>query len=95
MLFVLIGRDAPNSRETRPAVRPRHLEYWKPLDEAGRIVVAGPMTDFAGSLFILEAENIEAVRVLATNDPYIKEGIFESFEIHPFKAVLPTAQYAS
>lgn len=89
MLFVLIGRDAPDSRDKRPGVRLEHLEYWRPLDEVGRIRIAGPLTDFAGSLFVLEAESFEHVQKLANNDPYTKAGVFESYEIHPFREVFP------
>lgn len=91
--FVLICRDAPDSRAKRPQVRERHLAYWRPLDEAGRLKMAGPMTDFAGSLFILEAESREEVAALARQDPYRLEGVFEAFEIHPFRPVLPAAVY--
>ncbi|MCB2156970.1 hypothetical protein KQI84_18995 [bacterium] len=91
--FFLLCRDAKDSREKRPHVRPAHLEYWKPLDEAGRIVLAGPLTDFAGSMFVLEAESAEEIERLANGDPYFREGVFESMEIHPFKCVLPAEQY--
>jgi uncharacterized protein YciI len=89
MLFVLIGWDAGDSREKRPGLRPAHLEYWRPLDEAGRVVIAGRMTDFAGSLFIVEAESQAEVEALAAGDPYVVGGVFARTEVHPFKKVLP------
>ena len=93
MLFVIIGRDAPDSKDKRPGARAAHLEYWKPLDDAGRVVLAGPMTDFAGSLFVLEADSQEEAEALAKGDPYIAAGVFESAEVHPFKGVLPAKVY--
>lgn len=95
MPYVLICRDAPDSRNKRPAIRPEHLEYWKPIDEAGKILLAGPMTDFAGSLFILDADSDDQVAEWARNDPYTKGGVFVSHEIHPFKCVLPLSQYGT
>ncbi|MEQ8820437.1 MAG: YciI family protein [Sumerlaeia bacterium] len=92
-LFVIIGRDAPDSKDKRPAARADHLEYWKPLDEAGRVVVAGPLADFAGSLFVFQAENIEEAVEIADNDPYVAAGVFESSEVHGFKGVLPNLVY--
>lgn len=94
MLFVLIGWDTPDSREKRPGIRPAHLAHWKPLDDAGRVVVAGPMTDFAGSLFILDAETREEVEDLARTDPYTVGGVFARWEVHPFKGVLPAMAYS-
>ena len=91
--FVLICRDTKDSKEKRPIVREAHLNYWRPYDEAGLIHLAGPMTDFAGSIFILRAESEEEVRKLAENDPYTKADVFESHEVHPFKCVLPATQF--
>ncbi len=93
MLFVLIGWDAPGSKEKRPAAREDHLAYWKPWDEAGRIVIAGPMTDFAGSLFIVDVETEDEAREKIENDPYLAAGVFERTEAHPFKGVLPSIVY--
>ena len=59
-LFVVIGTDGPEGLARRPSVRPRHLEHLRPLDRAGRVVVAGPLfgadgTTPRGSLIVLEA----------------------------------------
>jgi len=95
MLFVAIGWDAPGSPEKRPAVRPDHLAYWKDWDDAGRVLVAGPMTDFAGSLFIVEAATQGEVEAKIGADPYLKAGVFGRVEVHPFKAVLPMAKHSA
>lgn len=87
--FVVIGWDTPNSKDLRPGARPAHLAHWKPWDDAGKILVAGPMTDFAGSLFIVEAETQEEVDKQAQGDPYIAAGVFRKVEVHPFKKVFP------
>lgn len=89
MYFVLIGWDTPDSKEKRPAARPDHLAHWKPWDDEGRILLAGPMTDFAGSLFIVEADSQDEAANHIANDPYVKAGVFERTEAHPFKPVLP------
>jgi uncharacterized protein YciI len=93
MLFVLIGWDAPDSRDKRPGARPAHVEYWKPWDAAGKIVIAGPMTDFAGSLFIVDCDSEQEARQKIENDPYIAAGVFTRVECHPFKGVFPTKTY--
>ena len=52
--------------------------------------MAGPMfaedgETFAGSVFVLEMESLEAVRSWAAQDPYAKAGLFERVEIRPFR----------
>lgn len=95
MLFVAIGWDAADSKEKRPRVRPDHLAHWKEMDEAGRVVIAGPMTDFAGSLFIVEAESQQAIEAHMAQDPYLLQGVFQRVEVHPFKGVLPSRTYGA
>ncbi len=92
MLFVAIGWDAPDSREKRPAARAAHLEHWRGWVESGRVVLAGPMTDFAGSLFLLRAGAIEEVRAQIEADPYVAAGVFQRVEVHPFRKTLPTPE---
>ena len=99
MLYVIFGKDAPGSLEVRKRVRPRHLERIAELVDAGRIAIAGPCPvadspepgpqGFSGSVIIAEFESLEAARTWAAGDPYVTEGVFESFEVRPFIKVLP------
>lgn len=95
MAYVIIGHDAPDSREKRPQVRSQHLACWTPFDEAGRVILGGQMTDFAGSILVIEAESLEEATGIAENDPYLKEGVFASVEVHPYRCVLPKSTYAA
>jgi uncharacterized protein YciI len=89
MLFVIIGHDGPHGARLRPTVRPAHLENLKPLIDQGRLIIGGPFTDGSGSLMIVEMENeAEAVEFIR-NDPYVKHGVFERFEVKPFRKVAP------
>jgi uncharacterized protein YciI len=89
MLYVIIGHDAPGAREKRPAVRPAHLAHLQPLADAGRIRIAGKLTDETGSLIVLEAESLAEVWGLVARDPYVTEGIFNKVEVKPFAQALP------
>jgi uncharacterized protein YciI len=89
VLFVIIGRDGPDAKELRPRLRPAHLEHLGVYDRQGRVRLAGPLTDGAGSLIIIEAENVEDVRRIADADPYVTGGVFTTVEIHPFLQVFP------
>lgn len=88
-LFVLIGRDGPDGKRLRPDVRPDHLAHLEPLTRAGRIVLAGPFTDGSGSLIVFEAESLEEAEAIAARDPYVRRGVFATFEVRPFQRVLP------
>lgn len=89
MLFVIIGHDAPDGAQKRPAVRPAHLEHLQPLSEAGRVKLAGPFLDKTGSLIVIEAGSLAEVWALVARDPYVTEGVFNRVEVKPFQQVFP------
>ena len=99
MLYVLIGRDLPNSLDARLAARSEHLARLHLLQNAGRLTLAGPLpavdspdpgaAGFVGSLIVAEFENIAAARAWADADPYVAAKVYREVEIYPFKKVLP------
>lgn len=89
MLFVIIGRDGPEGKARRPALRPSHLEHVRRY--GARVVVAGPFTDGAGSMLLVEFDSIDDARRMADVDPYLTGGVFETVEVHPFLKVFPEA----
>jgi len=54
----------------------RHAAYWKPLVDAGRMVVFGPVLDGTGSwgLGVVEADDEEEIRQFASEDPVVTTG---------------------
>jgi uncharacterized protein YciI len=54
----------------------RHAAYWRPLVQAGRMVVLGPVLDSTGSwgLGVLEADDEDEVREFAAGDPALTSG---------------------
>jgi hypothetical protein len=99
VLYVILGKDAPGSLEVRRRVRPQHLERIVALADAGRVAIAGPCPvadspepgpqGFSGSVIIAEFESLEAARAWVAGDPYVTQGVFESWEVRPFIKVLP------
>jgi len=92
MKFVILGFDGPDGEAKRKIHRPAHLAKMEPLDKAGRVVLAGPLTDKTGSLIIIEAASLEEARRFADEDPYTIHGVFARVEVHPFTQVFPKAQ---
>jgi uncharacterized protein YciI len=93
-LFVMIGRDRPDSAERRVRNREQHLAHISTLDREGRIAYAGPIRDDAdersiGSVIVLSAASMEEARSLVDRDPYVTAGVFESVSVNVFKQVLP------
>lgn len=89
MKFVILGFDGPEGQTKRKIHRPAHLASLEPLSREGRLIMAGPFTDQAGSLLIIEADSLDEARRIAREDPYTVHGIFERVEVHPFQQVLP------
>jgi uncharacterized protein YciI len=61
--------------EEREIMR-RHAAHWRPLVDAGRMVVFGPVLDSSGSwgLGVVEAEDEEEIRAFAASDPVVTSG---------------------
>ncbi|MFQ5596657.1 MAG: YciI family protein [Nitrospiria bacterium] len=89
MRFVMIGRDGPEGQEKRKRCREGHIQRLKTLDKEHKLILAGPFADKSGSLIVFEAESFEAAKAFAAEDPYVRESVFESYEVRPFKQVFP------
>ncbi len=99
MLYAIMGTDRENSLEGRLKVRPEHLERIKKLQDAGRLIIAGPHpgidsedpgpAGFSGSLIVAEFDSLEAAQEWADQDPYALTGVFTRVVVKPFKKVLP------
>jgi uncharacterized protein YciI len=85
-LFVIHAVDKANALETRLANRPAHLEH---LNGFNGLKIAGPLLDErgdpAGSLLIVEADDMAAIQAFCDRDPYVKAGLFDRVEIRPFR----------
>lgn len=90
MKFVIIGHDGPDGEAKRKMHRTAHLANLEKLNKQGRVILAGPLTDKAGSLLVLEFDTREEAEEFARQDPYTIHGVFTSLEIHPFTQVFPT-----
>ncbi|MDO8890261.1 MAG: YciI family protein [Sulfurimicrobium sp.] len=99
MFYVILGEDAPNSLEQRLAVRPAHLARLTALQQAGRLLLAGPFpaidsndpgpAGFTGSLIVAEFSSLREAQSWAEADPYVAAGVYARVSVKPFKKVLP------
>ena len=99
MLFAIIAEDAPGSLPKRSEARPAHLDRLKALNDAGRLILAGPHPSidaqdpgpagFTGSLIVAEFATRDAAIAWAAEDPYVHAGVFARVTVKPFRKVLP------
>lgn len=99
MFYAIVGQDVSDSLDKRLAARPAHLERLQALQQAGRLLLAGPFpvidsTDpgaagFSGSLIVAEFGSLADAQAWADADPYVATGVYASVHVKPFKKVLP------
>lgn len=99
MLYAIMASDAPGTLDARLAARPEHLARLQQLQDAGRLLLAGPhpaidsndpgSAGFTGSLVVAEFASLEDARSWADSDPYIAAGVYDHVLVKPFKRVLP------
>ncbi|MEZ5937717.1 MAG: YciI family protein [Hyphomonadaceae bacterium] len=91
-LYVMTGFDREDGLDVRKATRPAHLEWVDGL--GARVKFAGPMLSEdggtpAGSLIVVEAENLAAAQALFEEDPYARAGLWARLEVRPIVQVKP------
>lgn len=99
MLYLILGEDREGSLAARRATRPAHLARLTALQDAGRLVLAGPCpaidaadpgeAGFTGSLIVAEFESLAAAQAWADADPYVAAGVYARVTVKPFRQALP------
>ena len=99
MLYAIISDDVADSLLLRKQTRPAHLARLQQLQDAGRLLLAGPHplidnenpgdAGFSGSLIVAEFESLLAAREWAAEDPYATAGVYAKVTVKPFKKVFP------
>ena len=62
-------------------MRPHHFDYNVALKRDGKLLCAGPLTDYTWVLFIYIADSEEEAKALIEGDPFFKCGFFTDYEI--------------
>jgi uncharacterized protein len=91
MYFAIWATDRPCMLEARLKVREAHrARLREPGEHAVKVVAGGPtLTEpdgsMNGSLLVIEADSIEAVRHFVAEDPYELTGVYASVDIRPWQ----------
>jgi len=81
-LYCVVSTPVKSPEQLRE-VLPAHLEYQQEQEQAGRLVMAGPLSDLSGEqmegmgMIVYRAESFEAAKKITENDPMHKTGTRE------------------
>lgn len=99
MWYAIIAEDTPDSLDKRLSARPEHLSRLKALQDAGRLLLAGPfpaidstdpgLAGYTGSLIVAEFSSLNDAKEWANNDPFVSAGIYQHVTVKPFRKTLP------
>ena len=90
MYFVVFGTDKPGLSEVRTANRPSHRAHLRnPGAHPVKVRVGGATLDESaetmnGTMLVVEAESIAAVRAFLADDPYSRAGLYATLEVRPW-----------
>jgi uncharacterized protein YciI len=100
MLYAIISDDVADSLSKRQSARPAHLARLQTLQDAGRLILAGPNpaidsenpgeAGFTGSLVVAEFASLDDATLWANADPYLDAGVYARVVVKPFKQVFPS-----
>jgi uncharacterized protein YciI len=99
MWYAILAEDFPGTLAKRVEARPAHLARLKALQDAGRLLLAGPHpaidsqdpgpAGFTGSLVVADFASREAAIAWAAEDPYVAAGVYARVTVKPFRKALP------
>ncbi len=99
MWYAIEGHDGDDVLERRKQARGDHLARLQALQQAGRLLLAGPCpaidaedpgpAGFTGSIVIAQFDSLVEARLWADADPYVAAGVYARVDVRPFRPVLP------
>lgn len=99
MWYAVISQDTDNSLPLRKVHRPAHLARLHELNDADRLLIAGPHpaidspepgdAGFTGSLVVAKFDSLISAQEWADQDPYLLNGVYASVVVKPYIKVLP------
>lgn len=95
--FAIVSFDVAESADGRAKAVEEHRQRLAELDQAGRLLTAGPLPrvdaygrmveGFQGSIIIASFESLEQARQWAKVDPYSTQGVYMETTVYPYKQV--------
>ena len=102
MWYLIYSEDVANSLPLRTEARPAHLARLQALNDAGRLLLAGPNpaidaddpgeAGFTGSTVIAEFASLSEAQAWADADPYVAAGVYAQVTVKPLKITVKPEQ---
>lgn len=99
MWYAIVAQDAPDSLQKRLQARPEHLARLQAMQDAGRLLLAGPFpaidsidpgpAGYSGSLIVAEFATLQEATNWANADPFVVAGVYAQVSVKPFRKTLP------
>lgn len=70
-------------KERLKAAHPAHRAYLRTFLDNGQLRAAGPFSDDAGALWVLDADSAEEVERVVKGDPFVEAGVITGWVIRP------------
>ena len=89
MYYLLLYQTIPDYLERRTPHRADHFAHASKAVESGNLLLGGAFADPAGgAALVFQTDDPEVVTDFAENDPYVRNGLIESYEIREWTVVL-------
>ncbi len=89
MYYILFYKTIKNYVEKRASYRAEHLRRAQEAYDHGDMVMAGALADPAdGAILIFKGESAAVAENFAKNDPYVRNGLIESWHVRPWTVVV-------
>ena len=89
MTFFIVVKDAADAPKRRQKIRDQHLRELEPHVKAKRVLMGGAILDDKGNVIgsglVAEFGSRELLDEFLHSDIYTREGVWESFEVYPFR----------
>ena len=89
MTFFIVVKDSADASERRQKIRDQHLRELEPHVKAKRVLMGGAILDDGGNVIgsglVAEFGSRELLDEFLHSDIYTREGVWESFEVYPFR----------
>ena len=87
--FAVWATDRPGTGAERLRVRDEHRARLRAGAPGLRVHLGGPTEDergdMNGSLLVIEADDIAQVHAFVAGDPYMREAVYASVEVRPWR----------
>jgi uncharacterized protein len=84
--YLLFYRSGPDVKDKAPLHFAAHQSRWAGYRDAGTLLMIGTYSDLSGALAVFRTR--EAAEEFATGDPFVLNGVVESWEIVEWREAL-------